>query len=386
MPFIVRLLSLSLILIGVSPANAQAIPSALSDAEMHRVAHQSSPLPQSWSMLETLPPLHSVASTTVKPSERSSQVEPSISAEHSDALVEPPTLEPETTIGKTASFPTRLHDDDCVHGSKPDSLFSELTFLMAIDGSKQPQDFGVNANLGGQASFNWGLPLLPEYGLGLQIGSGLIATSNAVRVYELLGETSGRTQSFTTLGMFQRLDSGFVWGIVHDFLYEKSFDDFHLGQWRGRLSYDLSATNTVGISTMLRSFDDAGTFGAATPVTLQSIDQAHLFWRHFWQTGAQTTLWTGLAQGHSENNAVTGPAPGKEEQFVLGADVLMPLTQRLAIYGETNLMMPADTGTVDAFLGLQWYPSGGVTRARRGHFSPLMSVAAPTTFSVDLNQ
>ncbi len=53
---------------------------------------------------------------------------------------------------------------------------------------KQPQDFGVNANLGGQASFNWGVPLLSSYGLGMQLGSGVTATSNAVRVYELLGE------------------------------------------------------------------------------------------------------------------------------------------------------------------------------------------------------
>jgi hypothetical protein len=35
----------------------------------------------------------------------------------------------------------------------------ELTLFGGLDGSKQPQDFGVNANLGGQAHFNWGLPL-----------------------------------------------------------------------------------------------------------------------------------------------------------------------------------------------------------------------------------
>jgi len=53
-------------------------------------------------------------------------------------------------------------------------LLDEMNFLLAIDGSKQPQDFGVNANLGGQVSVNAGIPILSEYGIGTQLGTGLI--------------------------------------------------------------------------------------------------------------------------------------------------------------------------------------------------------------------
>ncbi len=265
-------------------------------------------------------------------------------------------------------------------------LFDELSFRLAIDGAKQPQDFGVNANLGGQASMNWAAPLLPQFGIGVQAGTGITATGNAVRVYELLGETTGRTQHFTTLGLFQRTESGFSWGLVHDFLSQKSFDQFHLGQWRGRLAYELTPQDQIGVNVMLRSNKDTGVFGNSVNVELAPIDQMNFYWRRYWETCAQTTLWVGFSEGHGEDNVVTGFSPAKGTSFLLGADLLMPLNDRLAIYGETNLMMPADTGTVDAFLGLQWSPNRRIYSARRNRYSPLQELAAPTTFSVDLTR
>ncbi len=262
----------------------------------------------------------------------------------------------------------------------------EFAGLLAFDGSKQPQDFGVNANAGLQASMNWGLPILRDWGIGAQVGTNLCATQNAVRVYELLGESRSRTQNFTTLGAFQRLDNGIAWGGVYDFLYEDSYDNFCLGQWRLRGSYDFFECNQVGITTQLRAFSDDGIFGANTPVTLRPINQGSVYWRRFWETGAQTTGWIGIADGHGENNAVTGPSLAKSDSVLFGADILMPLTTSFAIYGETNMITPFDTGTVDAFLGLQWYPGGNAFRARRGKYSPLLPTASPTSFSTDLDQ
>ncbi len=266
------------------------------------------------------------------------------------------------------------------------SLLDEFTALLAMDGSKQPQDFGVNANAGLQASMNMGIPLLREYGIGAQIGTNYTATDNAVRVYELLNETTKRNQSFTTVGFFQRTDGGFSWGGVHDFLYEDSYDHFSLGQWRVRGSYLLNSHNEVGITGHLRGQDSKGVWGTSTPVTLRAINQGNLYWRKFWRTGAQTTGWIGMADRHSQDNIVTGPAPAKKDCFLFGADILMPLSSCLAIYGETNMITPFDTGTVDAFLGIQWYPRGKTFRARRGQFSPLFSTASPVSFSTDLVQ
>ena len=265
-------------------------------------------------------------------------------------------------------------------------LLDEISFTFAVDGSKQPQDFGVNANIGGAASVNWGIPVIKEFGIGMQLGTGVTSSANAVRVYELLGESTGRTQSFTTVGLFQRTDSGFAWGFAHDFLYQKSFDTFQLGQWRIRGSYTLSSSHEIGITSSLNSYSDKGVFGASTPVMLSPIEQGSMYYRRFWGTGAQTTAWIGIADKHGENNAVTGPSPPKHVPFLFGADVLMPLTTSLAIYGETNMITPSDTGTVDAYLGVQWFPGGRAYRARRGRYSPLMPLAAPTSFAVDLSQ
>lgn len=277
-------------------------------------------------------------------------------------------------------------DPDIACRTERRGWFDEFTGLIAIDGSKQPHDFGVNANAGVQASFNWGIPILRDWGIGAQIGSNMTATQNAVRVFELLGETRSRTQNFTTVGAFQRLDNGFAWGGAYDFLYQDSYDNFSLGQWRLRTSYDLGRCNQVGATAQLRAFSDDGIFGAATPVTLRPINQGSLYWRRFWGTGAQTTGWLGIADGHGENNAAFGPSPAKTDSFLFGADIFMPLNASWAIYGETNMITPLDTGTVDAFLGLQWFPGGRAFQARRGKFNPLLPTASPTSFAVDLIQ
>ncbi len=269
---------------------------------------------------------------------------------------------------------------------EPEHWTDNLTFFAGIDGSKQPQDYGVNANLGGQVNFNLGLPISRRYGIGVQAGVGLISTTNAVQVYELLGERTERTQAYTTLGIFQRTSFGWSWGIAYDLLQESSFDDFTLGQWRGRIAYDLNCQNQLGFTAQIASKDERGFFNNVNAVVLSPIDQGSVYWRHLWESGTQTTCWLGLAEGHGENNAVTGNAPDTGSQFVFGADFLAPLNDQWALYGETNIMFPADTGTVDAFLGFMWFPGGGAFSARRTPFAPLLPVAAPTSFSVDLRR
>ena len=283
-----------------------------------------------------------------------------------------------------AGYFTEVGDSNCAPGSDSTSgWLRSLTFFGGIDGSKQPQDFGVNANLGLQGNVNSSFALNDESGLGLQLGAGVVGSQNAVRVYELLGQATDRVQGYTTVGFFQKSDSGFLWAVAHDFMVEESYDQFFLSQWRGRIGFDLDEANQVGLSAQLRGIEDSGSF-AGGPVSLRTINQGSLYWRHIWESETQTTFWLGLADGHGENNAVTGPSPAQSTVPLFGADFLAPLNDHFALYGETNLIMPADTGTVDAFLGIQWFPGGGARLARRGRFHPVFSVAAPTSFSVDL--
>lgn len=262
---------------------------------------------------------------------------------------------------------------------------SELSLFAGVASSKQPQDFGVNGNFGGRTSINWSRAIHPEWGVGFQLGTALTATGNSQQAYENLGENTGRVQSFTTVGVFQRLQSGWTWGVANDLLFQESFDEFFLTQTRFNTAFGWDRVNELGLNVYLSGARDTGSFNA-TPVTLDPISQGHIYWRSVWSSDTQTTFWFGLAEGHGESNAISGPARPQDEAFVFGADILAPLTDWLAIYGETNLIMPADTGAIDGFIGLQYYPNGKTSTARKRRFSPVFPVAANSSFAVDLSQ
>ncbi|TWT31198.1 hypothetical protein KOR34_45740 [Posidoniimonas corsicana] len=261
------------------------------------------------------------------------------------------------------------------------SCRDDWSLFAGLEGSKQPQDFGVNAHFGARVAVNYGRLISSNSGLGLQVGTAVVATDNAVQVVERVEGSSSRLQSFTTLGLFQHTDSGVHWTIVYDLLWQDSYDDFFLGQWRGDLGYDLGCSDRAGVMAMLHGHGDAGSFGAAG-VYLRPINQASLYWRHTWPTGGSVRGWLGLADGHAEVNAALGDWPRRDTMVVFGSDFRVPLTDFLSLTGQANFITPADTGTVDAFLGFEYFPGGRSAAGRAAR--PLLPVASNATFSVDM--
>ena len=260
-----------------------------------------------------------------------------------------------------------------------------LSFL-GVDGSKQPQDFGANANFGVAGALSYSGPLVPEYGIGFQIGTRAIFTGNAVQVFELLGEPKDRFQNFNTVGVFQRLDNGISIGAAYDFLTQESFDNFTLSQWRVRASFDITPKDELGVTLNFSDRSDVGLFNTM-PVELEPIEQLHIYLSHRWQSGAETSIWVGVADGHSEENVLTGTLPPKTNQILFGSELHVPLTRWLALYGETNVVMPADTGAIDAYLGVQFAPQGVTrSRSRKNRFRALLPVASNPSFTTDLNR
>ena len=260
-----------------------------------------------------------------------------------------------------------------------------IELFFGIDGSKQPQDFGVNANLGIRSHAAWSQPLFERIGVGIQLGTAVVGSGNAVQVFELLGESVDRWQSFSTVGVFQRLPGGFSWGFAYDYLYQNSFDDFNLGQWRVRASQLIGASWELGATANLGSRSDNGVFNS-TAVDLESIDQFHVYVRKFWPNQIFTTAWLGLSDGHSEENAITGTLPRKNDTVLFGADLYVPLTNHIAIYGETNMIFPADTGAVDAFLGFEFAPFGTAISKMANRYRPFLPVAGNPTFTTNLSR
>jgi hypothetical protein len=263
--------------------------------------------------------------------------------------------------------------------------------FVGLEGSKQPQEYGVNAHFGGRASINWSTPILEGSNIGLQIGTAINYTDNAVQVFDRFGEASGRSQSFTTVGLFERLDCGFLWGVTWDHLHQNYYDEFDIDQFRVRLGYMLDEQNEFGVRGSIASKRDfGGFFGSGIRLALEPITQGTADWRHFWPTGADTTMWLGIAESHGERNlafeALLSDANQRPSgpRVVFGAEINMPLNDHFALFGQGNFVTPAYTGTVDSYLGVAFYPGGGAKRARKNRFAALHPVANSTNFAVDL--
>jgi hypothetical protein len=55
------------------------------------------------------------------------------------------------------------------------------------------------------------------------------------------------------------------------------------------------------------------------------------------------------------------------------------------VTGSSNFVTPTSTGTVDAYLGISFYP-GRKNAASRGRFTPILPVANNPEFPVDLHR
>ncbi len=260
-----------------------------------------------------------------------------------------------------------------------------LSLFLGLNGSKGPEDLGINANFGLRTDVNWGLPLWEEYGLGVQLGTSLNYSRTAVRVLRSIDGTSDRWENFSTGGLFQRAPCGLNWGLVYDYVDERYYDRLDLGQWRGQVGYNVTDNDEVGVWGAWREHGDAAVVGDAA-FSLEPILQGNLFWRHIWRNETVTRVWVGVAEEHGRFVYV---APGESpvhHPFVFGADVFVPLNDYLSLYGEANFITPNDTGTVTASFGFAFYPGGGAHAASRSRFAPYLPLANDTSFALDLRQ
>jgi hypothetical protein len=263
--------------------------------------------------------------------------------------------------------------------------WDNLSIFAGLDGSKQPQDLGINANMGVRFSGNLGLPVSDRLNLAAQIGAGVNLSDAAVHVLDQIEGTSKRTQTFFTLGLSQSIGERTTWGLAYDGLLQHYYDDFTLGQMRGFAGYSITESNEVGVWFTTSVKSDQGMMGT-TPVTLDPISQTNGYVAHVWPTGARTRLWLGLASGH--HNIVWGlPDNSRDSRVVVyGADLELPLSDRFAVSGSANFLTPTATGTVDAFLGITYFPGRNAAHQRRGTFVPRQAVANNPEFPVNMHR
>jgi hypothetical protein len=263
-------------------------------------------------------------------------------------------------------------------------LWENFSILGGLDGAKGPEDLGISENFGARFTVQTAFPLIDRWGVGLQIGTGLNYHETMTRFLHALTGVHDRTQSFTTLGLFQRSQAGWNWGVAYDFLYESYYVDMNLGQWRGQVGYWYDADNEIGLWGTLRSHGEQLIVNNTQTLTLEPINQLNLYWRHVWPSDAVTRMWIGLAEEHGRFVLFGPSAPSVHHPIVFGAEVFIPLSANVAIFGEANFITPNDTGTVTAMVGLIYYPAGTVGGVFRNRYAPLLPVANNPTFGVNL--
>jgi hypothetical protein len=259
-----------------------------------------------------------------------------------------------------------------------------LSLFAGPDGSKQPQDLGINANMGIRFAGNLGFPIFEKAGVGAQVGAAVNLSDAAVHVLDQVEGTSRRTQTYLTLGVFQRT-SQWNWALGYDQLFQQYYDNFKLAQWRGQVGYAVTARNEVGAWFAKSAKGDDGEM-AGTPVRLDPISQINGYTRITWTNLAQTAVWVGMASHHHNVVWVFEDNSKDDHVLVYGADLYVPLSDRFALLGAANFLTPTATGTVDAYLGVVFYPGRGAFRAVRNNFAPLQTVANNPSFSVNLKR
>jgi hypothetical protein len=272
-----------------------------------------------------------------------------------------------------------------VSAQSSEGIFENLSFFVGPDGSKQPQDLGINAHMGIRVGANLGLPISEPMKLGVQIGAAENLSDSAVHVLDQVEGTSRRTQTFVTVGAFQRPTPRFNWGIVYDLSLAQYYDDFSLSQLRGQAGFGLRDSDEVGVRFAKSLQGDRGTMGG-TPVQLDPISQVTGYHRHTWANSAQTSVWLGVAYGHHNIVWVFPDNSRDDHVLVYGAELSMPLSERFAITGATNLVTPTATGTVDAYLGVTFFPRRSALRAPRNAFAPILPVANNPEMAVNLSR
>jgi hypothetical protein len=208
----------------------------------------------------------------------------------------------------------------------------------------------------------------------MQAGTSLVLSDLKGSPYPSPNSTI-RDQLFTTVGMFQRINSeagSFTWGFAYDWLFDEYYDSFKFGQWRVKGAWEFNPCNEIGILTTVPEHGSSGTIpnflGGTDVLHFKPIAQGYLYWKHTWENEASVTGRAGVAE-----------RPG---EFVFGSSSRVPLTQCLALTSDVSYIMPLAAGGPigqtqeiwNVSVGLE-FVLGGLHHGSATCFQPFIPVA-----------
>jgi hypothetical protein len=229
--------------------------------------------------------------------------------------------------------------DELTGFASPESSLFEgwhrLEFTTGIDAFKGPLDLdNQNGNFGIRFGINGGFALHPSSGYGIQAGTTeVLSDFHGTR---FTGATI-RAQNFTTVGIFQRhplIAPNLSWGFAFDWLHDRYYSSMDMTQWRIKFAYDWDCCQEFGLWATIGGRGHYATIGSPgvglSTEHFKPISQGNFYYRRYWENGAKTSCWIGMAE--------------KPTEVILGTDAQIPLTDRIALTGEVSYFLPTASG------------------------------------------
>lgn len=210
------------------------------------------------------------------------------------------------------------------------ALFENLEVSLGVAGFKGPLDFGRNGNFGFQYGVNLGLPLLPDWGIGWQIGARGVSTNYEGQ--QTLGPfmDEKRDQLFSTIGIFHHATdcNPWNWGIAYDQLHDDYWDEYDFAQIRAELGFVTHHCNEFGFMLATSTKTSEGTYQTLiVDQAFETKDQYAFYFRRYLCNGGEVRGWAGF----------TGDGDG-----ILGGDFSIPISDRFAFETNFNYLIPDD--------------------------------------------
>ncbi len=265
-----------------------------------------------------------------------------------------------------------------------------------LDSFKGVSDGSFEGNFGTVAGLNAAtpVPVWEDYGVNWQLGV-------SYGVYDFDGwgwassdRISTQQQIFVTTGFYHKAndDRRLSYGIVYDWMFNDNWGIYGvsptLSQWRGQIEYSLSGCNAVGVWGCVSDRYSVQTV-SQTSIRNAAVNQANIFWHHKFEMGADSWLWIGVPERYSLSRV------GSLGDWMVGANLQAPLSDRLALYANGSYFHPTATAGADAAMssgydvsiGLAWYfGRHAVSHSINGACGlPYMPMANNSNFLVDQN-
>jgi hypothetical protein len=254
--------------------------------------------------------------------------------------------------------------------------WQEFTVFGGVHGFKGPYDQARDSgNFGFHEGFNAGFKV-PTTNAGYQIGYRAVHS-------QLNGDADTNiadphTQSFFTMGIFQRAKDGVQFGIAWDMLRDERWGavDFH--QLRGELSMIEHGCHEIGLAAAMH-LNDHEPFPAdedTSSVMFQPTDQYLLFYRFHGPRGGEGRIFGGF---------------NDDDDGIIGGDLLVPLHDRWSLQTGFTYLIPAEHAGQEGASQEAWNIATALVwhwdcRARKSHSScyrPMFNVADNGSMIID---